>query len=95
MYLGDGLRNIGEDWFRGSALEDIIIPSNIRVIERAAFCECLRLKSVIFQGNGPDIIQDSAFAYSGLESFTAPASLQRIGEMAFAECKDLKHADFS
>ena len=76
VQLGESLEVIGNDWFRGSGLEEVIVPKTVKVIENSAFYECERLKRVVFQGDGPEVIQEFAFAYSGLESFTAPASLR-------------------
>ena len=51
---------IGENAFKNSNLESIIIPDNVKSIEKYAFYGCESLKTVII-GNGVESIGDNAF----------------------------------
>ena len=92
--LGDGLGEISA-CFTFSAVEKIVIPAGVRVIQAKAFNSCERLRRVTFAGDGPEAIKLYAFASSGLESFNAPPALRKLESQVFANCSALRRADFS
>ena len=75
MLLGDGLGEISA-CFMCSAVEKIVIPAGVRVIQAKAFNSCERLRRVAFAGDGPEAIKLYAFASSGLESFRPSIAAQ-------------------
>ena len=75
VLLGDGLGEISA-CFMCSAVEKIVIPAGVRVIQAKAFNSCERLRRVAFAGDGPEAIKLYAFASSGLESFRPSIAAQ-------------------
>ena len=63
VVLNDGLKNIGDNAFRGCSLDSITIPSTVVEIGTDAFQNCGKLKEVVFnEGHfGLQSIGDRAF----------------------------------
>ena len=81
--------NIGNYAFQESDLEDIYIPSNVKVIGIKAFCTCESLTSVHI-GEGCTIIGDYAFIYcENLEEIYIPKSVTTIMKDVFYSCDKL------
>lgn len=81
--------NIGNYAFEESELEEIIIPSNIKVIGVKAFCFCESLKRVTIE-DGCTIIGDAAFMYCDeLKEIFIPASVTTIMNDVFYDCNKL------
>ena len=59
--LQEGLTSIGENAFHCTALTEITIPSTVTQIGKNAFSGCLGLRSVIFLGDAPSIIDGHPF----------------------------------
>jgi hypothetical protein len=70
---------------RCSALQSIVIPKMVRVLEIWCFVECSSLGSVIFESNSTlEMIDTEAFAgCTALKSICLPASLSAIDGSAF------------
>lgn len=80
---------IGQYAFQESDLEEIVIPSSIKVIAIKAFCTCESLKRVIIE-DGCTIIGDYAFMYcDSLEEIFIPASVTTIMNDVFYNCDKL------
>ena len=47
--MPEGLEKIGWGCFKGSGLEEIIIPKSVKKIEWIAFSQCKNLQRVVFQ----------------------------------------------
>ena len=75
--------------FEESGLENIKLPSTLKVVEANTFAKCSDLKSVEFS-EGLERIELMAFLGSGLERVTLPRSLRVLAQAAFAKCKSLK-----
>ena len=48
VVLPKGLRAVGEAWFVGSGIEEVVIPKGVAEIQTAAFAHCARLRQVSF-----------------------------------------------
>lgn len=79
---------IGERSFYGAGngdIEEIYIPSGVKIIEENAFEKCIIKKIII--GNTVEEIQDYAFlnaSYTNIVEFEPNSSLKRIGKGAFS-----------
>ena len=75
-------------------MEELILPSSVRVIEEEAFNGCYGLKKVSFQ-EGLEIIRHRAFwCCPGLREITFPRTLKQIGSRAFECCSMLSRVTF-
>ena len=100
--LNEGLKTLGGmggyatskcrgNVFEYSALESIVIPSTLEVLEEYTFSGCYKLASVVFaEGSRLKKIGNHCFANTGLKAFEAPPSLRKIGNGAFFACKNLQ-----
>ncbi len=89
--MNDGLKSIGENAFRDSSLESVVIPDSVTILGKCAFAHT-PLKSVII-GKGITFLDEYVFAETKLENVTVPVNVVRI-EYAFFECKKLKSIVF-
>ena len=90
--LNEGLETLGcsgndEKELRGMVftrcgIENIRIPSTLKVIEAATFCGCMSLKSVEFS-EGLEKIGVGAFTQTGVENIVLPASTKTLAAEAF------------
>lgn len=46
--IPEGVERVGDHWFSCSDIESVTIPKSVRAIGKYAFCECRRLKKVLF-----------------------------------------------
>ena len=72
--------------FEESAVENVELPSTLRVIEYDAFMDCKNLKNVQLPEK-LEYVGNSCFYGSGLESIALPSSIRVIGPYAFCECR--------
>lgn len=88
----DGITKICESAFgwtnENDCVEEIILPTSVQIIERAAFCGRKELKKI----NIPDGVKEicgSTFAYcEKLESLYIPASVEKIDISAFPKYQE-------
>lgn len=81
---------IGEKAFWGNtALKNIKLPENLRLIDRYAFQKCSSLQTVEFNPR-LETIEDYAFAQTALVELKLPVSLAYIGKYTFSECVGFK-----
>lgn len=52
VVIPDGVERIGAYWFFGSEVENVKISTSIREIGKCAFCNCWKLKQIVFSENG-------------------------------------------
>ena len=84
--IPQGVTAIRNSTFSRSALIEVTIPANVKVLEGGAFSWCGELKSVTFP-EGMTIIGRDAFYNCGkLTSLIIPSSVQRIEQGAFHGC---------
>ena len=72
-----GKKEVNGASFAESALESIVLPSTLRVLECATFAECKNLRTVEFS-EGLEVIGGAAFLTTGIENVTLPRSLREI-----------------
>lgn len=84
------LTNIGYGAFRGSAIEELILPEGVVTIDGTAFADCEKLKSVSFPST-LSIIKSGAFmACISLTEVIMPENLAEIEYWAFYNCHNLQ-----
>lgn len=59
--VGEGISHIGEGAFARTALQELSLPSTIRVIGDNAFYDCNEIKSIRIEGNNLQLIGKEAF----------------------------------
>lgn len=67
-------------------MEDVRLPSTLRIIENSAFVRCKNLKEIKL----PDRLEKigaSSFMESGLKELVLPKSVREMGPYTFASCK--------
>mgnify|MGYP001623665331 FL=1 len=90
--FGEGLIEIEDLAFVGSAITRIDLPDSLTIVD--GFYGCEELESVDFGRNVKEIGQ-SAFQFcNSLEDIDIPSSVYRVGSFAFANCANLKEVDF-
>jgi hypothetical protein len=73
------LKVIPEEAFSFSGLISIVIPANIRIVEKRAFYYCYSLTEVLWaEGSQVKVIEEEAFAYTQLKKLEISGSLQYI-----------------
>ena len=71
--------------------QSTIIPNDVTIIGRKAFCSCPKLSSILLP-NSITTIEDSAFyECTALDSITIPKNTTMIGQSAFSFCKSLQY----
>ena len=76
--IPSGLEKTGEYSFGGTDIEELVIPCNIKVIEKSAFKYCEKLRTVVIE-EGVEAIEEDAFGQcDALESVTIPASVTEM-----------------
>lgn len=76
--LPNDIDTVNACYLTSSLVEEIEIPSNVKVIKTNAFWHNGRLKSIIFN-EGLEEIENDAFFQSFFNSITLPSTLTRIG----------------
>ena len=74
--------------FQESGLQEIVLPSTLRVIGTYTFSNCAQLRKISLPA-GLRELGASCFEVSGIEEVTIPSRVRAIGERAFADCKSL------
>ena len=82
--------------FASRDIEEISIPSNIKIISSNAFERCNNLTKVKFQPNSNlQTIESKAFSYSNINEIFIPSKVSKICEDAFRGCVNLTKVEFS
>lgn len=87
----DGVEVIAESAFEDTSITDIVLPDSLREIERMAFFDCSKLKSVDF-GHGLESIGDMSHDSKTFEScfslreLKLPPQMKTIGRGVFKNC---------
>ena len=77
--------------FEHCALESVVIPSTLEVLEERTFYKCSKLNSIVFaDGSRLKEIGKECFTFTALKMFEAPPSLRKICSGAFFSCKNLQ-----
>ena len=75
-------------------LNNINIPSQVKIIDAGAFQNCGGLTRIEL-GNNIEKIGENAFAESGLTEVTIPENLKYIGGYSFYSCDNLKTVNYN
>ena len=67
-------------------LEKVTIPASVRVIKRAAFCYCPKLKEVDIPEGVQDVSHEAFSECTSLVRVGLPSTLRSLGAMAFQNC---------
>ncbi|MBP3529973.1 MAG: leucine-rich repeat domain-containing protein [Thermoguttaceae bacterium] len=87
VVVPDGVVSIAKSAFEGGAVESVVLPQTLELIDSKAFEQCSKLKSVVGAPKALETIGAHAFFYCfDLERFDWPENLQVIGNEAFADC---------
>ncbi len=93
-YKGEPVSAINSNAFEANlSLVEIIIPENVKRIEKKAFYGCENMVSIDL--GGVEFIGEEAFANCGLQEIVLPVSLKEMGAHAFYNCKKLKNITFN
>ena len=84
----DGTERIGAYWFWGSDVERVVLPASVREVSASAFCNCRRLREVVFrEGSKLRELEGHTFCgCSGLARVLLPDGLRKIGNHCFSGC---------
>jgi len=80
---------IGESAFAGHAIETLVIPDSVIIIEPYAFSGKERLKSVTIGSSVTTIMNGAFLSCYGLTSLNLGSSVRIIGDRAFQGCANL------
>ena len=84
--LPDTVERIDRSAFTGTALQELVIPSNVQEIGDNAFNGCIRLSSLTLS-EGIRVIEEMAFSNcSDLTKVLIPASVECLGDGVFSDC---------
>ena len=84
--LPDTVERIDRSAFTGTALQELVIPSNVQEIGDNAFNGCIRLSSLTLS-EGIRVIEEMAFSNcSDLTEVLIPASVECLGDGVFSDC---------
>lgn len=87
VVVPEGVVRIAKGAFEGGAVESVVLPQTLELIDANAFEQCSKLKSVVGAPEALETIGAHAFFYCfDLERFDWPENLQVIGREAFADC---------
>ena len=69
----------GEDWFKNSEIESVVIPKSVKSIGTNAFYNCTYLKQVTFtSGSELEAIWSYCFFGTKIERIVIPKSVEEI-----------------
>lgn len=91
VVVPDGVEMIAESAFEDTSITDIVLPDSLREIERRAFFDCSKLKSVDF-GHGLKSIGDMSHDFRTFEScfslreLKLPPQMKTVGRGVFKNC---------
>lgn len=76
-------------------IDEIVIPSSIKIIDSFAFSNCFLLKKIEFEKDSKlTTIGKQAFSFTLLNKITIPENVTYIGKGAFNSCSFLKSIEF-
>lgn len=98
IVLPEGLESIGAYAFHHCGIERVVFPASLKELGVGAFMACRSLRSVLFLGEGPEIIESAAFMNCiSLQELTLGKGLKVTGSEepmdfggAFETCENLR-----
>lgn len=88
--LPDTVKRLGEGAFRGSAIQEMKLPSSLEEMGAECFDNCLKLKKVTFSASLKEIPLAAFYGCSSLGEVILPEGVEAIGEEAFASLTALR-----
>ena len=86
--LPDNTFLLGESCFEGTALEQVVIPQQVKAIPKCCFYGCHLLSSVTMPPQLETIEQGAFFETPMLQGLSLPATVSYIGKQAFRTLSD-------
>ena len=83
--IPDGVKEISDSAFEGTSVETITTPSTVEKIERFAFSDCKKLKTVTLN-EGLKSIEKGAFKNTSIEEIIIPSTVDKI-DSPFGDAK--------
>lgn len=83
--IPDGVKEISDSAFEGTSVETITTPSTVEKIERFAFSDCKKLKTVTLN-EGLKSIEKGAFKDTSIEEIIIPSTVDKI-DSPFGDAK--------
>ena len=83
--------SFGVNAFASSSVQEVIIPSSVKVLKDGIFTSCTSLKTVTFSEGLTDIKSSAFKNCTALETVILPSTVTNIGKQAFAGCISLKN----
>ena len=87
--LPGSVRKIGERAFQNTALDNILLPYDLRVIKGSAFEHCAALRSIVIPDRVVKIESLAFWECTSLASVTLPDNLCQMGGAVFYHCESL------
>ncbi|MBQ4074831.1 MAG: leucine-rich repeat protein [Clostridia bacterium] len=87
--IPEGVTSIGRNAFTGSSVQQVRLPSTMRILHESAFRNAEKLQSINLP-QGLEVLSDSVFNNANLSEITIPGSVKEIGSYAFYSCGALK-----
>lgn len=84
IIIGEGITAIGDSAFAGTAVENIVLPSTLTMIDSKAFEECKELKEIILNDGLKTISGFAFYLTKNLSKISIPDSVKYIGSECFA-----------
>ena len=86
----EGTTKIGDEWFKNSDVNEVIIPESVIEIGASAFEKCRHLLMVYLRDNSQlKTIRKNCFYQSGLKNISFPINVEDIEPDAFSGCQKL------
>ena len=89
MFQLDNINEIGEYCFAGCVIEHLEIPSTLQYVGKAAFADCIYIKTVTIPGSVEKLSDNMFQDCVQLESVILESGVETIGKAAFSGCKKL------
>ena len=90
LRLPDGLSHVGSEWFKGTGVRRVVVPSSVGTMGNEAFGDCAQLCELVFEpGSTLRYVGSCCFCGCGFRALAFPGSLKAVGDMAFCECQSL------
>ena len=95
LEIAEGITEIGVRAFADCQnLTKVVLPATVTRIDDSAFCNCIRLKEIVFS-DGLSLISWNAFeGCVSLNSLVFPPSLRKLNGSAFMGCRGLQSVVF-
>lgn len=85
LFLGEGIKEIGERAFWGTAITDITLPASLVTVGSSAFADCDSLKTVTFPENSmlTELAYDAFSDSPAITTVSLPGSLKKVPDNLF------------